>query len=158
MIGAALRAIRLTKKLSQVEMARLVGVAPTQYSSWENDRHEPRGESLVRLCKTLGMEPGELLGYRLEVDAEMQWCWKNLLASERVVVLDTMKSMIRQREAASGVGEAVVRPAADAVVVAPGAMPERVHVEGPSLLDSVQMEPAGPSPVEMAVRPEGSSN
>ena len=47
---------------SDAEVARRLGLAQTRYANYVTDRHEPDLATLLRICRVLGMEPGELLG------------------------------------------------------------------------------------------------
>lgn len=48
---------------SDAEVARRLGLAQTRYANYVTDRHEPDLETLLRICRVLGTEPGELLGH-----------------------------------------------------------------------------------------------
>jgi transcriptional regulator with XRE-family HTH domain len=48
---------------SDAEVARRLGLAQTRYAKYATDRHEPNLATLLRICRVLGLEPGELLGY-----------------------------------------------------------------------------------------------
>lgn len=59
---AAIRAAREKAGLTQHQLARLVGVAGGErVSRWELGTSEPRPDILVRLAKTLGLAPHDLL-------------------------------------------------------------------------------------------------
>lgn len=123
MFGESLKAIRLARGLTQEACAKLVGVAACQYASWESGRHEPRGESLVRLCEGLKVEPSELVGMRLERDAVVGWLVKQLDAEDRAMVLTVLEGLVRRRGGSlappSADPVAVVRPFADQVASLP---------------------------------------
>ncbi len=61
MLNERLREIRTAKKLSQVELARLLGVTKQCISNWENDNIQPSIEMLVKISKTLGVSSDYLL-------------------------------------------------------------------------------------------------
>ena len=122
MIGEALKAIRRSRGLTQEQAAGKVGVAASQWSSWETGRHAPQGESLVRLCEGLGVEAGELMGMRLERDAVIVWLVKQLGVEDRAMVIGMLEEMVNRRGSGVGAGsraEAVVRPKADEAVSLP---------------------------------------
>ena len=64
-----LRALRQARGLSQVDLARELGVTKQSVSNWENDNIQPSIEVLVRLAGVfsvstdylLGLDAGELL-------------------------------------------------------------------------------------------------
>jgi transcriptional regulator with XRE-family HTH domain len=100
-----------------------VGVATCQYASWETNRHEPRGDSLTRLCEGLTVELAELMGMKLERDLVILWLVKQLDTADRAMVITMLEDLVRRR----AVGPvpvvagpaAVVRPLADQVVSSP---------------------------------------
>jgi transcriptional regulator with XRE-family HTH domain len=109
--------------LTQEACAKLVGVATCQYASWETNRHEPRGDSLTRLCEGLKVELAELMGMKLERDLVILWLVKQLDTADRAMVITMLEDLVRRR----AVGPvpvvagpaAVVRPLADQVVSSP---------------------------------------
>lgn len=58
-----IKELRKKKKLSQVELAALVGVHQTAVSQWENEKTEPGGEVLFKLAELFGVSVGYVLGY-----------------------------------------------------------------------------------------------
>ena len=69
MLNQRLRALRQARGLSQVDLARELGVTKQSVSNWENDNIQPSIEVLVRLAGDfsvstdylLGLDAGELL-------------------------------------------------------------------------------------------------
>lgn len=118
MFGESLKAIRQARGLTQEACAKLVGVATCQYASWETNRHEPRGDSLTRLCEGLKVKPAELMGMRLDRDAVIVWLVSQLGADDRAMVLTLLQDLVRRRGGVvvPPVSGAVVRPLADQVV------------------------------------------
>lgn len=60
-LGNRMLRARIAGGLSQVEMARNLGVKKTTVESWETDRSEPRANHVVRLSGMLGVSPTWLL-------------------------------------------------------------------------------------------------
>jgi transcriptional regulator with XRE-family HTH domain len=52
-----LKQLRWQKMLQQKELAAAMGVFPAVVSSWENGRHVPSSEMLMKLSAALGVEP-----------------------------------------------------------------------------------------------------
>ena len=52
-IGEAIRRGRREKKLSQKELAKILGVSPSLVSFWENNARGPSGQELIRIAKYL---------------------------------------------------------------------------------------------------------
>lgn len=61
MLNERLREIRTAKKLSQVELARLLGVTKQCVSNWENDNIQPSIEMLVKIATVLQVSTDYLL-------------------------------------------------------------------------------------------------
>jgi transcriptional regulator with XRE-family HTH domain len=57
-----LRALRLEKLLTQVELAERIESTPTEVSRWEQGHRQPQLRMMRRLCDALGVEPSALLG------------------------------------------------------------------------------------------------
>jgi transcriptional regulator with XRE-family HTH domain len=123
MIGTALKAVRMARGLTQKQVAEMVGTTQPQYCAWEIGKHDPRGSVVVALCKALGITESELLGARVEGDADLMLLGRQLHVDDKIVVLEVMAALIRRR-AGVAVDVAVVRPAADVVAVVPGPVVE----------------------------------
>jgi transcriptional regulator with XRE-family HTH domain len=61
-----LLALRKRAGLSQMELARLVGVSQANVALWERSSKPPRSDVLGRLAKTLGVAVEDLLGGKLD--------------------------------------------------------------------------------------------
>ena len=57
--------LREQKKMTQAELARMLGVTPAAVSKWENGSSKPRTEVLFRLAEILGVRPEELMAGHL---------------------------------------------------------------------------------------------
>lgn len=60
MIGAVLKEARTLKKLSQPEVAKMVGVTKQTYLKWENDATEPKASQISKLAEALGVTADEI--------------------------------------------------------------------------------------------------
>jgi transcriptional regulator with XRE-family HTH domain len=57
---ATLPLLRLRKFLTQGDLARQIGVHPTQVSDWERGIYRPSMKHLRRLCEILEVAPDEI--------------------------------------------------------------------------------------------------
>ena len=57
-----LKSLRLEKKISQPELAQLVGVSKGMISFWENSINEPTISNLIKLCQIFEVSADYLLG------------------------------------------------------------------------------------------------
>lgn len=56
-----LKSIRAFRGYKQIEIARMLGISPTVYSSWETGLHLPRGLNYVKLAQILNVPIDVLL-------------------------------------------------------------------------------------------------
>ena len=62
MLNQRIREIRIAKKLSQVDLAKLLGVTKQSVSNWENDNIQPSVEMLLKIADALNVTTDYLLG------------------------------------------------------------------------------------------------
>ena len=67
-LSSRLRKFREDRKMSQKELAKLIGVSSARYSNWEQGLHRPNIEFLVKICEVLNVSPSEMLDIRLSED------------------------------------------------------------------------------------------
>lgn len=65
MLNEKIRFLRKTSKLSQVELAKKLGVTKQCVSNWENDNIQPSVEMLVKLAKLFNVSTD----YMLDLDS-----------------------------------------------------------------------------------------
>ena len=58
MIKERLKKLRLDHKLTKVTLGKISGVSNVQIGRYENGLSKPRPETLVKLAKALGVDPG----------------------------------------------------------------------------------------------------
>ena len=66
MLNERLREIRTARKISQVELARLLGVTKQCVSNWENDNVVPSIEMLEKLADYFRVSTDDILGRSCE--------------------------------------------------------------------------------------------
>jgi transcriptional regulator with XRE-family HTH domain len=62
-LGKNLRKRARELNLSDAEVARRIGLTEQRYGNYVRGEREPDLETLVRICKTLGISPNEALGW-----------------------------------------------------------------------------------------------
>lgn len=67
-LGKRIRKYREERKLSQKELADLIGVSNSRISNWEKGINRPDADIIADLCRALNVSPGELLDVRLSDD------------------------------------------------------------------------------------------
>lgn len=65
--GDRLRKIRQDRRLSQPEVADMVGVSKSTYSNWENDKFYPKTRCFARLIEVFEISAEELIGANWKV-------------------------------------------------------------------------------------------
>lgn len=61
MLGDRIREIRIAKKISQVELAKILGVTKQSVSNWENENIQPSIEMLSKIADALAVTTDYLL-------------------------------------------------------------------------------------------------
>ena len=64
-IGDRIRKYRIERKLSQKELAQLIGVSNSRVSNWEQGINRPDVDLLADICRALRVSPSELLDVHL---------------------------------------------------------------------------------------------
>ena len=61
MLGERIKEIRTARRLSQVELAKMLGVTKQSVSNWENENIQPSIEMLVKIADALNVTTDYLL-------------------------------------------------------------------------------------------------
>ena len=67
MFGERLRALRLSKNLSQIHLADMCGTSRKNIENWETGKKEPKIAELSCLANALGVTFSELVGIEAEL-------------------------------------------------------------------------------------------
>ena len=62
MIGQTIKDLRRTKKLSQTDFAKIVGVSQTTVTAWETGKAEPSSSAITRIADYFDVSTDYLLG------------------------------------------------------------------------------------------------
>lgn len=81
-LGARIRKYREEQKLSQKELAALIGVSNSRVSNWEQGINRPDADILADICRALNVSPSELLNVHLS-DDELSGQERKLLRAYR---------------------------------------------------------------------------
>ena len=60
-LGTKLSKLRKDHKLSQMEVAEILGVSQTAYNSWESDKSKPKSENLLKISQYYNINLRELI-------------------------------------------------------------------------------------------------
>ena len=61
-IGDRIRKLRISKRMTQGELAKELGVSPSTVGMYEQGRRQPDGEMLIKLCEIFSVTADSLLG------------------------------------------------------------------------------------------------
>lgn len=67
-IGNRIRQYREKKKLTQKQLADLIGVSNSRVSNWEKGINRPDADIIADICRALDVSPSVLLNVRLSTD------------------------------------------------------------------------------------------
>lgn len=62
MLSSQIRKLRVSHGITQVELAKTLGVTKQSVSNWENDNIQPSIDMLIRLAKFFGVTTDYMLG------------------------------------------------------------------------------------------------
>lgn len=65
-LGVKLKEARKKEKMTQKELAELLGVYQKDISRWENSEYIPSLEVFAKLCQTLKVSADKMLGIEIE--------------------------------------------------------------------------------------------
>ena len=91
MLNQQIHALRSAKRMSQVELARMLGVSKQSVSNWENDNIQPSIEMLIKLSKVFSVSTDYLLGLDLKDSLDVSGLPVEVVAHIRQIIDDFRK-------------------------------------------------------------------
>lgn len=85
-----IRRLRLARNLSQVDLAKALGVTKQSISNWENDNIQPSIDMLVRLSKYFSVSTDVLLGQEQREYLEITGLTDSQLAHVTAIINDIL--------------------------------------------------------------------
>ena len=86
-IGNKIKNLRIQKKITQSELASVLGIAASTVGMYEQDRREPDLRTLIRLCEYFEISADELLGISKSATIlPLPNCAETLSPQERLLV------------------------------------------------------------------------
>jgi len=80
--------LRISRRISQVELAKHLGVSKQSVSNWENDNIQPSIEMLVKLAKFFSVSSDYLLGLDTKDSLDVSGLPSNVVAHIRQIIDD----------------------------------------------------------------------
>ena len=91
MLNERIRVLRISRGVSQVELAKALGVTKQSVSNWENDNIQPSIDMLVRLAEYFSVSTDYLLGLENEEVIDVTGLPMEVVAHIRLIVEDIKK-------------------------------------------------------------------
>lgn len=92
MLSERIRELRISRNLSQVELAKRLGISKQSLSNWENDNIMPSIDMLVRLATCLDVSTDYLLGREDRTYLEVSGLSPTELAHLQLLINDLRKT------------------------------------------------------------------
>lgn len=92
MLNQRIRELRIAQNMSQVELARKLGVTKQSVSNWENDNILPSIEMLIRIARTFCVSTDYLLGMTDTDTLDVSGLSQQVVAHLRQIINDLRKS------------------------------------------------------------------
>ena len=94
MFHERVRALRQARNMSQVELAKRLGVTKQSVSNWENDNIQPSIEMLMRIAEVLDVSTDYLLGLNSTRVINVSGLSEEVVAHRSQLVEDFRKRLI----------------------------------------------------------------
>lgn len=91
MLNQQIRILRTNRKMSQVELAKCLGVSKQSVSNWENDNIQPSIEMLIKLSKVFSVSTDYLLGLEEKESLDISGLSPDVVSHIRQIVNDLKK-------------------------------------------------------------------
>ena len=88
MLSQRIRELRLSKRMSQVELAKLLGVSKQSVSNWENDNIQPSIEMLLKIAEVFSVSTDYLLGLKQSASLNVDGLPEEAVAHIRMLIDD----------------------------------------------------------------------
>lgn len=90
MLSERIRHLRISRSMSQVELAEKLGVTKQSVSNWENDNIQPSIEMLVKISKALNISTDSLLSLDKRKYVEVTGLSDEVIAHVQQVINDLL--------------------------------------------------------------------
>ncbi len=88
MLNQQIRSLRLSRKMSQVELAQALHVTKQSVSNWENDNIQPSIEMLIKLAAVFSVSTDYLLGLNVQESIDVTGLSKTAISHLRLLADD----------------------------------------------------------------------
>ena len=88
MLNQQIHDLRISRKMSQVELAKILGVSKQSVSNWENDNIQPSIEMLIKLARVFSVSTDYLLGLEAKDSLDVSGLPSDIVSHIRQIVDD----------------------------------------------------------------------
>lgn len=88
MLNQRIRTLRQSRNMSQVELAKALGVTKQSISNWENDNIQPSVEMLVKIAKVFSVSTDYLLGIDSQICIDVSGLPEHVISHIRQLIDD----------------------------------------------------------------------
>ncbi len=88
MLNENIRRYRTAQNISQVELAKRLGVSKQSVSNWENDNIQPSVDMLVKISQSLSVSTDDLLGLSKENTIDVSGLTDEQIAHIKYIIND----------------------------------------------------------------------
>ena len=88
MLNQQIRELRISRRMSQVELAKALSVTKQSVSNWENDNIQPSVEMLIKIAKVFSVSTDYLLGLETEDYVDVSGLSNEVVSHIRQIVDD----------------------------------------------------------------------
>lgn len=92
-----IRELRMARNLSQVDLAKALGVTKQSVSNWENNNIQPSIDMLIHLARFFSVSTDSLLGLDQRKYLEISGLTEQQLAHLAALVKDLQKSSVHKK-------------------------------------------------------------
>ncbi len=91
MLNKKIRELRISANMSQVQLAKRLGVTKQSVSNWENDNIQPSIEMLIKVAKVFAVSTDFLLGLSSDNTIDVSGLSEDVIAHLRLLIDDYKK-------------------------------------------------------------------
>lgn len=89
-MGQRIKEARLKKKISQTELAKIIGVAAAEISQYESGKRKPRWDKFSKLLDSLDVTADEIIGREVTIVSEEE-DYKVKMAKKDLQIINAIK-------------------------------------------------------------------
>lgn len=97
MIGERIKTLRKREKMTQYQLAKLLGVTPSAIGMYEQNRRVPKYEALEKMSNLFSVSCGYLLGTENDLDLALNSGYKAQTGDFAAIMNDLKNELVEQK-------------------------------------------------------------